>query len=206
MAHSLFVTGTGTDVGKTTVSKWLCYHLGYDYFKPIQTGLSLGLDQSFVQDFTGRKAIDSRFIYAAPLCPQQAAFLEDKVCDITHLDLPQNENLLVEGAGGVYVPINHELTMCDLLKKFQLPALIVAHSGLGTINHSLLTIAALKQKDIPILGLILNGPLNPLNKESIEKFSGVCVLDELEYLKDDDLKLRKPSSKLQESLNIYART
>jgi len=204
MTHpSIFITGTDTDVGKTTVSKWLCYHLGYTYYKPIQTGSIDVLDQDTVQKFTRGDIIPSSFVYKAPLCPEQAAFLENTRCEFQDLNRVDQNGILVEGAGGVYVPINDKQTMLDVMMQIKLPVLIVARSTLGTLNHTLLTIEALKKRKLPIIGVVFNGPKNELNEKSIEQFSNIKVLDSLERLDDDALKQREPSDTLKEAIRDY---
>jgi dethiobiotin synthetase len=200
---SVFITATGTDVGKTTISKWLCYHLGYTYFKPIQTGKEL--DRETVETFTKKKALDSIYQLNAPLSPNQAALLEGVTLDLSAIRCPENNNLLVEGAGGVMVPINESCFMIDLIKKFELPVILVSSSNLGTLNHTLLTLAALRSYEIEILGIILNGPKNERNKIDLETFGKVRVLDELEFMDDEILKRLNPSELLLIKLGEYER-
>jgi dethiobiotin synthetase len=196
-----FVTGTDTDVGKTTISKWLCFHLGLSYYKPIQTGSIEVMDQQSVQLFTQTQVFPSTLVYKAPLSPNQAAFLEKKVCMIDHIKCPDQSNLLIEGAGGVLVPLNDHILMIDLIAQLQVPVLIVARSTLGTLNHTLLTVEALNARKIPVIGIVLNGPKNQLNKDSLEHFSSLKVLDELEFATDEALKKREPSKLLIEALD-----
>jgi dethiobiotin synthetase len=200
---SVFITATGTDVGKTTISKWLCYHLGYTYFKPIQTGKEV--DRETVETFTKKKALDSIYQLNAPLSPNQAALLEGVTLDLSAIRCPENNNLLVEGAGGVMVPINESCFMIDLIKKFELPVILVSSSNLGTLNHTLLTLAALRSYEIEILGIILNGPKNERNKIDLETFGKVRVLDELEFMDDEILKRLNPSELILKKLGEYER-
>ena len=200
---SIFITGTDTDVGKTTISKWLCYHLGYTYFKPIQTGSIDVLDQDTVFEFTKGEIKPSEFIYKAPLAPEQAAPLENKRCDFREVSGIDSEGVLIEGAGGVLVPINEKDTMLDFMAHLKIPVLIVARSTLGTLNHTLLTIKALKSRNIPIIGIVFNGPKNPLNEKTLESFSGLRVLDSLERQTDQMLKLRDVSQDLKEAILSY---
>lgn len=202
--NNFFVTGTDTNVGKTTVSKWLCYHLNLMYFKPIQTGIHLGIDRSAVEIFTNKKMHPSIYEYIAPLSPLHASIIENTICDVTKIQIPQNENLLIEGAGGVLVPIFDKFCVADLIKKLDLPAIVVARTTLGTLNHTLLTIEALKARQIPILGVIMSGPQNDMNRLTIEQVSQIEVLDLLEFQSDEDLKKKKPSQKLLQKLDRYA--
>lgn len=197
----VFITGTDTDVGKTFVSKWLCYHFNLAYFKPIQTGISEGKDKDVIQEFCQKRTLSSVFELQKPLSPDQAARFENKVLDPSLIKLPHTHNILVEGAGGLLVPINDEYLMIDLIKELGLPVILVARSTLGTINHTLLSLEALQNRGIPILGIILNGPLNELNKKSIEKFTDAPIVHELPRLDEEQLKQHLPSPLLQQLLS-----
>lgn len=179
-----FITGTDTDVGKTVASSWAVLHLHGAYWKPVQSGTDGGeTDRAFVERVAGldkERIIDSQFELKAPLSPDQAAELEGRSIKLTDFTLPQhNLPLVVEGAGGVMVPLNNKEMMIDLMLKFKLPVILVARSGLGTINHSLLTISALRDAGLTIAGIILNGASMPRNRAAIERFGAVRVLAEL---------------------------
>lgn len=179
---ALFITGTDTNIGKTLISAWLCLHTNAAYFKPIQTGSLEGTDSKFISKLTATKIYPERYLFSAPLSPHLAAELENTQIDPQQIQLPTQRNLVVEGAGGVLVPIHGNYCMIDLIKDLNLPVLIVASSRLGTINHTSLTIAALRQRQIPILGVILNGPRNLANKQTIEQYNKINVLAELPWL------------------------
>lgn len=170
----IFITGTDTGVGKTIVSSWLCLHTKYGYFKPIQTGRIL--DSHTVRKIAGISLYKEVFVYGAPLSPHLAASLENCSIDIDKIQLPKADNLIIEGTGGILVPINKTQLMVDLIKKVAVPIILVARSTLGTINHTLLTLEALRAREIPILGVILNGPPNADNLKAIEFYGGVKVL------------------------------
>ncbi|MHA1539227.1 MAG: dethiobiotin synthase [Alphaproteobacteria bacterium] len=182
---AFFVTGTNTGIGKTIASAALCRALDADYYKPVQSGIADGDDDcKVVQDLTGLSdARIHRPIYAlqAPLSPHEAARLEGVEIDLDKLTLPDidGRNLIVEGAGGVLVPLNDDALMIDLMAKMNLPVVIVASSGLGTINHTLLTIEALRHREIEIAGVILNGDSSPANKKAIEVYGNVKVIGEI---------------------------
>lgn len=178
-----FITGTDTDVGKTTICAWLTAQLHFDWWKPVQTGLPPECDTAkmkVLMENTKGMFIPPAYHFQAPLSPHHAAFLEKKTIDITKIcSIPQTKNsLLIEGAGGVLVPIQGSFLMIDLIKSFNIPALVVARSELGTINHTCLTIEALKKRGINIAGIIMNGPSRPHNKEAIEHYSSTKVLAE----------------------------
>lgn len=181
-----FVTGTDTNVGKTVVSAWLVHQLGADYWKPIQSGTLEGGDRDVIQDLTGLSGDRiHREVYAfkEPLSPHAAAALENIQIDLDKITMLQTDRpLIVEGAGGVLVPLNSSQTMMDLMEKLAIPVIVVARSGLGTINHTCLTLEALRHRQIPIAGVILNGPLNEGNRQAIENYGRVPILAQLEKL------------------------
>jgi dethiobiotin synthetase len=181
----VFVTGTDTNVGKTLISSWLCYHLNYAYWKPIQTGTQEGSDSEFILNTNNNinhsiKVFQERYRFKEPVSPHFAARLNHTEIKLDSINVPDNTDLIIEGAGGVLVPLNQNAFMIDLIKFFKIPAIVVARSGLGTLNHSLLTIQALRQRNIPILGMILNyyldSDLEKENIKSLEYYSQVPVL------------------------------
>lgn len=172
----VFITGTDTDVGKTIISSWLCLHTGYAYFKPIQTGAILGRDSYTVNQLTGTHVYKEAFLFKAPLSPHLAASMESKPIDINKIQLPKVNHLIIEGAGGILVPINKNILMVDLIKQFAIPVILVARSTLGTINHTLLSLEALRARNIPLLGIILNGPYHQDNLQTIESYGKTQVL------------------------------
>ncbi|MCZ0932338.1 MAG: dethiobiotin synthase [Oligoflexia bacterium] len=181
-SKKVFITGTDTEVGKTIVSLGLCLHWKADYWKPIQTGRPT--DSDFIKKFLPSKTVyPSSYQFKAPLSPNQASFKENKKIDLKKIQTPKSSCLVVEGIGGVYVPLNDKQTVLDLIQFINYPVIVVARSGLGTLNHTLLTLTILKQRKIKILGVILSGPFHPDNKRDIEKWSGVPVILELRLLK-----------------------
>ncbi len=185
-----FVTGTDTEIGKTVVSGILLAGLEADYWKPIQSGWVDGTDSDWIRRHA---ALPSTRIYPEayslrePLSPHAAAELEDIEIELESITLPVTDpvsSLIVEGAGGVFVPINRKQTMLDLIQHLELPALIVARSTLGTINHTLLTIEALRSRNIDIVGVVMNGPVNPGNREAIERFGNIKVLAEVSAISE----------------------
>jgi len=179
---NIFITGTGTNVGKTLICSWLCLHTNYSYFKPIQTGAYDDTDSRIVCNLSSAKIYNETYIFKNPLSPHLAALLEDEEIDITKIQLPSDKNLIVEGAGGVLVPINKQYLMVDLIKRFDIPTIIVAVSQLGTINHTLLSLEALRSRSISILGVILTGKLDQSIADTIEFYGKVKVLAQIPYL------------------------
>jgi dethiobiotin synthetase len=182
-----FVTGTDTNVGKTVVSAMLTLGLGATYWKPVQSGLEPNTDTEYVRQVTGlddSHFLPERFRLTQPLSPHAAAVIDEVQIHLSDFQLPATakSHLIVEGAGGIMVPLNERHFMLDLIKHLDLPVCLVARSTLGTINHTLLSIAQLRRADIPIFGVILNGAKNPSNKAAIAHYGQVPILGELEPL------------------------
>lgn len=177
---SFIVTGTDTNVGKTVISAWLALHLGYAYWKPIQTGDES--DEKFIQKTTHVRTYEEAYRFSAPQAPLIAASLEAKSIDLDSISLPSLEPLVIEGAGGVFVPLSPTTFMIDLFKKLNLPVIVVARTSLGTINHTLLTLSALRFYGISVQGVILNGEKNALNKQAIEACAPLPVIAEFPHL------------------------
>ncbi len=183
--EAFWVSGTNTDIGKTLLSAILLKWLDYSYFKPVQSGSIEGTDTDTIKALT--KLPDARFLPESvllkePLSPHTAAALEGVTINLDAIELPKTRPLLLEGAGGLLVPLNDEKLLIDLMLKFQLPVLLVASSGLGTINHTLLSIEALRSRGLELLGVILNGPLNEANKKAVEHYGQTRVLFEMEEM------------------------
>ncbi|MFT4328238.1 MAG: dethiobiotin synthase [Wolbachia pipientis] len=160
--------------------------MGYSYFKPIQTGSILDIDSHQISSLTNTNVYKENFVYEKPLSPHLAASLENDSIDINKVNLPKAHNLIIEGAGGVLVPINKTTLMVDLIKKLAISTLLVARSTLGTINHTLLSLEVLRARNIPILGVILNGLPNQDNLEAIEFYGRVQVLASVPKLQKVD--------------------
>jgi adenosylmethionine-8-amino-7-oxononanoate aminotransferase len=182
--NGYFVTGTGTDVGKTVLSALLCLALDAHYFKPFQTGPDADADT--VARLTGLDASrihPSAVRLSAPLSPNQAAGLEGVALDIASIRLPATSRaLIVEGAGGALVPIAPGQDMAALMARLGLPVIVAAHSGLGTINHTRLTLEALAARGVEVAGVALLGEPNAANRRDIERLGGVPVILELPRL------------------------
>jgi len=181
----LFVTGTDTDIGKTVVSAVLLAGTEGYYWKPVQTGIIESSDTDWIREQTGLP--ESHFFpetyrFQQPLSPHAAAALEDAHISLDRFAMPvtpDTEVLIVEGAGGVLVPLNETHFMLDLMMKLAVPVLVVADSGLGTINHTLLSLESLRRADLDILGVVMNGPKNSGNRQAIETYGRVPVLAEI---------------------------
>jgi len=176
----IFVTGIGTEVGKTVVSAILVEALQADYWKPVQAG---NLDNSDTEQV--RRWItnpESRlhpesYRLRTPISPHAAAKKENQYIDLEKIQPPRtNNHLIIEGAGGVLVPLNQQHCIIDLIKKLNTPVVIVSKHYLGSINHTLLTIKALEQYKIEILGLIFNGEENRDTESFISSYTGLSVI------------------------------
>jgi dethiobiotin synthase len=181
-----FVTGTDTGVGKSWVAAWLTRSWEADYWKPVQSGTVDGWDADIVRQVAPDAVIHpSRHGLSAPLSPHVAAQLAGVTIRLEDFSLPATDRpLVVEGAGGVLVPLNERDLMADLMARAGLPVVVTARSGLGTINHSLLTLEALRARGVEAAGVILVGPANPANRAAIERFGRVAVVAELPPLDD----------------------
>lgn len=191
---TFFVSGTDTDIGKTFVSAILTAGLRAHYWKPIQSGNIEGTDTDFVKSAT--KLPESHFhpelfSLKEPLSPHEAAELEHTHIAENELIIPNellhlNRHLVIEGAGGLMVPINWDFMIIDLIKIWNLPVVLVVRSALGTLNHSLLSVEALRQRGIPIFGIIMNGPLNSGNANSLARLTGLPILAQIPEIKEVD--------------------
>lgn len=184
---AFFVTGTDTGIGKTVVSATLTKALNASYWKPIQAGLEEETDTEFVRrttNFLGSQIKSERYRLNTPMSPHAAAEIDDVEISIDDFELPDysTEHLVVEGAGGLHVPINDHDMIIDLISYLQLPVLLVARSTLGTLNHSLLSIEALRSRNIPLLGVVMNGPEHESNRQTIRHFGNVEILAEIDTI------------------------
>ncbi|MDR8392324.1 dethiobiotin synthase [Aliifodinibius sp. S!AR15-10] len=181
---SLFVTGTDTGIGKTVVSAMLTQALSATYWKPIQSGLEEETDTQFVKRVTelpDSQFVKERFQLTEPLSPHASAAIDGVEIKMNDFKLPEfdTENLIVEGAGGLMVPMNGKDMIIDLISYLDLPALLVSRSELGTLNHTFLSLEAMRERDIEILGVVMNGPKNESNRKAIEKYGNIDVLAEI---------------------------
>ncbi|NGP86983.1 dethiobiotin synthase [Fodinibius halophilus] len=192
----IFVSGTDTEIGKTVVSAILTKGLEASYWKPIQAGLEEETDTQFVQrttDFSDEYIIPERYRLETPMSPHGAAEIDDVYIEMSDFEMPEYEtdHLIVEGAGGLLVPFNDDKMIIDLIERLGIPVLLTARSTLGTLNHTFLSLEALRSRDIPILGVVLNGPQHQSNREAIQHYGDINIIaeiDTLESLNADTLK------------------
>ena len=168
----IIIAGTDTNVGKTIVSSLLVNKLDAHYWKPVQCGdLDTGGDSATVKKLSGIKAnriIPEAYRLKMPASPNQAAAAEGITIDKENLKLPNHKGaLVVELAGGLMVPLRDDWLQIDQVKVWNLPVVLVARSGLGTLNHTLLSIEALKNRNIKVATLILNGEKHEENYNTL---------------------------------------
>ncbi len=171
-----FVTGIGTGVGKTIVSAILCEALHADYWKPVQCGNLDNTDPDLVRSLlSNRKSKIHSEIYQlkTSASPHYAAALENVFIDPNKIIIPETQNtLVIEGAGGLMVPLNENFLMIDLIKKLNAEVILVSKNYLGSINHTLLSLEALKNRNIQVRGIVFNGEENKSSEEIIMSFTG----------------------------------
>lgn len=183
--RGVFVTGTDTDVGKTVVSAWLLRHLGWEYWKPVQAGVAGGTDVARVRHLSGAAAHrfhPSAYVLREPLSPHEAARREGIEIELERFRLPVARPLVVEGAGGVLVPLNPQALMVDLMVRLGLPVVLVSRTALGTLNHTLLSLEALRHRGVEVVGVVMCGAAAPHNRQAIEQYGQVAVVGEIPWL------------------------
>jgi dethiobiotin synthase len=184
----LFVSGTDTDIGKTVVSSMLIAGLKAGYWKPVQAGRDPVTDTEFVQQLTGLP--DSHFYpetynLKTPMSPHAAAEIDNMEIGLDRISVPNytQKHLIIEGAGGLIVPLNERDYIIDLIHALNIPVLLVAKSGLGTLNHTLLSIEALNNRTIQIFGVVLVGETHHSNEQAILHYGRVEKLFRVPHLK-----------------------
>jgi dethiobiotin synthase len=183
-----FVTGTDTDVGKTLVAAWLLAHLDACYWKPVQAGAKPETDSVTVRRFAevdGDRILPEAYLLPEAIAPHEAARRAGIVIDRERLMPPACDRLLVvEGAGGLMVPLTDGAYVIDLAEELELPVILVARSTLGTINHTLLSLEAIRRRGLPLAGVVINGPETPHNRAAIERYGQVEVIAEIPRLEN----------------------
>ena len=191
---SLAVVGTGTDVGKTVACAVILARYGRThrlaYWKPIATGGAAGSDSSFVKRVSGGhgQVLPEEYLFEPPVSPHLAARLSrrpinpERVIEalVRHGLADEQRSLVVEGIGGLLVPLTDSgFLLADLLAELHLPCLLVGRSALGTINHTMLSLEAMRARRLLLAGVILSGPPEPENRKAIERFGGVEIVAEI---------------------------
>ncbi|GGG99473.1 dethiobiotin synthase [Mucilaginibacter phyllosphaerae] len=186
MYKPLFVTGIGTDVGKTLIAAILVEKLKCDYWKPVQAGDLENSDTIKVQALVSNTSSvfhPEAYRLTQPYSPHKSAMLDGVVIDEKSIVAPKTNNrLLIEGAGGLMVPLNDHFLVIDLIEQLGAEVILVSQNYLGSINHTLLSIEALKQRKIAIKGIIFNGDENASSEDYIVNYAQIKHLGRIPKL------------------------
>lgn len=179
------ITGTDTDIGKTVFAAALTRAMGAAYWKPVQAGTDGGTDPDRLAALgvPAEQILPEAYRLATPCSPHQAAAIDGVKIDPARLAPPaEPADLVIEGAGGVLVPVTPDLLYADLFAQWQLPVILVARTALGTINHSLLSIEALRYRGVIIHGIAFIGDENAETQNTIARLGDVDILGRLPHL------------------------
>ncbi len=178
MPKHYIIAGIGTEIGKTVCSAIITKALQADYWKPIQAGNLTDGDAYWVQQWVpGTEVHTSTYALQNPLAPHTAAELDGTRIDLNAFHLPETKNnLVVELAGGIMVPLNEKHTNLDLIERLGLPVILVSKNYLGSINHTLMSYEILKSRNIEIAGIVFNGQTNSSGESFILNHTGLPVL------------------------------
>ncbi len=189
MARGLIVTGTDTGIGKTVLAAGIAGHLAAAqgatrYWKPVQAGLADETDSQTVARLAPAVTIlPEAYRFTTPASPHHAAARDGVTIDPARLTLPTGETpLVVEGAGGVLVPLSDDLLYADLFARWGLPVVLAARTALGTINHTLLSLEALRARGITVAGVAFIGAGEPVSEAAIARLGKVRILGRLDWL------------------------
>lgn len=200
LPNQLIVAGIGTEIGKTVVSAVLVEALQADYWKPVQSGALEDSDTETVRRLISNPV--SRFHPEAyrlrePLSPHAAAELDGVTIELSKIQLPQTSNtLVVELAGGLMVPLNQHDLNIDWVQQSGLPVVLVSRNYLGSINHTLLSVEACRHRNIPVVGLIFNGPTVPATESLLLNYTQLPCLG----------RIKQEAAMTQEMVRRYAQT
>lgn len=180
------VTGTDTGIGKTVVSAMLVAALDAHYWKPVQAGTEDGTDSDRVVELAGvarERILQEAYCLSVPASPHYAAEQDGVTLDLDKLDLPEVTGpLIVEGAGGLLVPLTRTTLQVDVFAGWDLPVILCARTALGTINHTLMSLAVLQDWEMTVHGVVFVGDAHPDNEKTIAEMSGVQALGRLPRL------------------------
>ena len=178
--NDLFITGTDTNVGKTVLAATLCAALGRKYWKPVQTGTLEGTDRESVRQYAELRAeqtFPESYRFEPPVSPHLAARLAGTRIGLDAIERPAiDEPLVIEGAGGVLVPLNEKDLMLDLMRRLGAGVVVAARTALGTINHTLLSLHTLRAAGLRVNGVVIIGAENQENRQAIEHFGNIRVI------------------------------
>lgn len=186
-----FVTAIGTDSGKTLVSAIMAQALHADYWKPVQAGFPRDTDivKQLVNNPCSR-FFNECYVFSKAASPHEAAKAEGEEISLTNIKIPKSDNdLIIEGAGGVMVPLNQQEFMIDMILRLEAKVVLVSNLYLGSINHTLLTVEMLKKRKCKIQGIIFNGPENKESEQAILAYSQLPCLLKIQQEKIIDQKV-----------------
>lgn len=202
--HKYFVTGIDTEIGKTVVSAILVEALKADYWKPVQSGDLDNSDTMKVQCLVNKETVFHKETYRlkTPASPHYSAALDGVSIEKNAFVLPEmDNNLIVEGAGGLMVPLSSDFLIIDLIKQLKIPVILVSKNYLGSINHTILSIKALQAYSIPIKGIIFNGKENEASQTAILEHTNIkflCQIPELTII--DKETIAKVANEIREQI------
>jgi dethiobiotin synthetase len=183
-----FITGIGTDVGKSIAASIITEALEADYWKPIQAGDLESSDTLKVQQFVKNETTvyhQEAYRLKHPMSPHAAAERDGVEIKLQNIKLPVTQNhLVVEGAGGLLVPLNKKDTILDLITQLDCEVILVSRHYLGSINHTLMSVELLKSRNISIKGILFNGAENKDTEAIVKEMSGLDIIGRIEELKD----------------------
>jgi dethiobiotin synthetase len=184
--HPIVVAGTDTDVGKTVFAAGLTRLLDGLYWKPVQAGLDGETDSAVVRRLSGLSAdriLPEIWRLKSPASPHLAAERDGVTIDVQSLSLPSAQRpLIIESAGGLLVPLTRRELFIDVFARWKAPVVLCARTSLGTLNHTLLSLEALRRREIPVLGVALCGDAHPDNERTLREMGGVAILGRLPLL------------------------
>ncbi len=191
MSKKIFITAIDTNIGKTQLSAILCRALHADYWKPVQCGELDNSDTIKVKRLAGHfkgRVHPEAYAFKHAVSPHSAAQKEGVQISLNEIHLPPTNNtLVIEGAGGVLVPLNFSETILDLIVHCEAETLVVSKNYLGSINHTLLTLEVLKQRGIKIIGVVMIGAENTISEQAITALSGVPVIAHINWSNQPDV-------------------
>jgi dethiobiotin synthetase len=187
MSNNLFITGTDTGVGKTVLSALLVAALDAIYWKPVQSGACEGTDRCAVirwAELAHERTVPESYCFDPPVSPHLAARMAGARIDLETIQVPKGRasRIVAEGAGGVLVPLNDTQTILDLICRLQFPTIVASRSSLGTINHTLLTVSALRDASVSVRGVVMIGDENTENRRAIERYGNIPVIGLIPWL------------------------
>lgn len=179
MKKPLFITGIGTDVGKTVISAIFVEAIKADYWKPIQSGDLDNSDTMKVQRLVSNQQTvfhHEAYRLTQPFSPHKSADLDGIEINFENIVLPHTGNqLIIEGAGGLMVPLNNHQFVIDLIKQLDAEVILVSRNYLGSINHTIMSIALLRQYYIPLKAIVFNGDSDAYSEQAIHHYAGETV-------------------------------